>query len=41
MSTVTDSSISCMETVSHRAFVHSGFCTEAEFEAPILKVDHH
>lgn len=41
MSTVTDSSCSCMETMSDRAFVHSGFCTEAEFAAAILKVDHH
>ena len=41
MSTVTDSSCSCMETMSDRAFVHSGFCTEGEFAAAILKVDHH
>ena len=27
-----------METISDRAFMHSGFCTEAEFAAPILKV---
>ena len=32
-----DSSCSCMETISDRAFVHSGFCTEAEFAAPIFR----
>ena len=41
MSTVTDSSCSCMEAISDRAFMHSAFCTEAEFAAPILKVDRH